>query len=145
MAKDFPMHFDRINSFTPEEQRVLDSVRYQDQDQSIKAGAVLAFSGLIIATAIVQLSSGKPSLISVGTGSGELLYYFFSLMALFGASLLSLVSLISTRKYSSSASEALAQFYYLIQFQKKLIFFSAILSIIGSGMVLFSLFEKLMF
>ena len=40
-----------------EKLRILDSIRYRDEDLAVKAGATLAFSGLIITTSIVQLST----------------------------------------------------------------------------------------
>jgi|GEM_PF-6582685 len=47
------------------EKLILESLRFQDGDISVKSGSVLAFCGLIIATSIVQFTASSDSYIFI--------------------------------------------------------------------------------
>lgn len=48
--------FAKVVNLNERDRSVLESLRYRDGDQSVKAGAFLGFSGLMIASAVVQFT-----------------------------------------------------------------------------------------
>ncbi|WP_125564303.1 hypothetical protein [Pseudoalteromonas rubra] len=79
--------------------RILDGIRYRDEDLSVKSGAILAFSGLMIATSIVQLSTSEGSLVYIPKDFTFLtITNSLGLIFLFVSSLISLFGLISSGK-----------------------------------------------
>lgn len=123
-----------------EKLRILDSIRYRDEDLAVKAGATLAFSGLIITTSIVQLSTSSDSVIHISKGETLLIISnFIGLFLLFISSLINLLALISTRKYPDSAIDALLKFDDYVAQKSSQIKYAVIFSITGTVLVLGSL------
>lgn len=102
--------------------RILDSIRYKDEDLSVKSGALLAFSGLMIATAIVQLSTSQGSIVYIPRDYTLLMSLnALGLVSLFFSSIVSLLGLLATGKYSDELEVALIQFDdYTLKKNKKI-------------------------
>jgi hypothetical protein len=95
--------------------KILESLRFQDQDQSTKSGALLAFSGLLIATSIVQLSVGTDSPIHLPDQSFWFYLCALGVAAHFVAASFALANLITTKsEYSSGVYEAMEEFEGLV-------------------------------
>lgn len=120
--------------------RILDGIRYKDEDLSVKSGAILAFSGLMIATSIVQLSTSKGSLVYIPKDFTFLTSInSLGLIFLFVSSLISLFGLISSGKYSNDVKEALIQFDDYVITKTKKIKIATIFCLFGTSLVLISL------
>jgi len=119
---------------------ILDSIRYRDGDLSVKSGAILAFSGLIIATAIVQLSTSPESVININKNEVFLiLLNAIGLLLLFASSITNLCALISTGKYSDNAEDALLEFDDYVKIKSSRVKSSVKFAITGTVLVLLSL------
>ncbi|MFQ5535708.1 MAG: hypothetical protein ACE5EM_12935 [Sphingomonadales bacterium] len=79
----FAENYEKVTELGSDELKILESIRFRDQDQSIKAGAILAFSGLLIATTIVQLSAPSESFVSLQENNILLCASKFGLAVLF--------------------------------------------------------------
>jgi len=121
------------------EKLILDSLRFQDGDISVKSGSVLAFCGLIIATSIVQLTASGDSYIFILKDSFSWYINGVGLILLFLSAGICLRALTVSPGYSKDGKEALVQFHALCVLRKKLVSFSVILTAIGSFCVLISL------
>lgn len=113
--------FARQLALTGPQKEILASIRFQDQDQSVKGGALLAYSGLIIATVMVQLSAPQDSLVYVSNRFLFVILCFLGLFCMLAAALLSLRSLVVTRPYSQSTEEAIIEFDNLVKLRRRLI------------------------
>jgi len=123
-----------------DEQLILQSLRFQDGDLSVKSGAILAFCGLIIATSILQLSASSDSYVFILKDSFSWYLNGIGLILLFVSSSVCLRALTITQGYSESGKEALVQFHLLCVLRRKFVFYSVILTMIGSLLVLTPLF-----
>lgn len=121
------------------EKLILESLRFQDGDISVKSGSVLAFCGLIIATSIVQFTASSDSYIFILKDSFSWYINGVGLMLLFLSAGVCLRALTVSPGYSKDGKEALVQFYTLCILRKKLVSFSVKLTAFGSLCVLISL------
>jgi len=95
--------------------RVLESLRYRDQDHHIKSGAILGFAGLIIASDLVQFSADPQTIAYLAPSSPWLPVARLGLIALLCSAALSIVSIAMGRRgYSSDPWMALEEFARLI-------------------------------
>lgn len=136
--------FKKVTQLTDSEYRILESVRFRDDDQSVKSGAVLAFSGLIIATSIVQLSTSADSVVHISRDDVSLLMFnIIGLLLLFLSSTVTIWALISTGKYSIDKNKALIEFDEYVINKAKKVRLAAKLTAGGSLCVLFALMLQL--
>ncbi len=140
MTDRYDRIFKNLLGYDEEELRVLQSIRFRDQDQSTKGAALLAFAGLLIATSLVQLSAEPTAAVSLDKKSVALILSFLGLFFLFISSLFSLASLVSSGKYSDNSRVALLQFYDLVQRRGRKIGVSYFFCMIGTLFVLATLF-----
>lgn len=93
------------------QERIIESLRYRDQDHHIRCGAILGFAGLLIASDLVQLSAGERTIAFMDRNSGWLPVAALSMIALMASASLSLVSISWGRwsSYSAKPWEALHQ------------------------------------
>jgi len=133
----------RIRDLDDHEKLVLDSIRHQDQDQSIKDGATLAFSGLLIATAIVLFASGQDSLTRITLFSIQYYMAVLGILLLFLSAVAAMWSLISSRGYSDDARTALEEYHALIRLRQGRGACAIVLGIMGAASVIFAFFMEI--
>lgn len=142
--------FKKVTELIDTEYRILESIRFRDNDQSVKSGAVLAFSGLMIATSIVQLSTSPDAVVHVGSDQPVLLVLnIFGLVLLFVSSIITILALISSGNYPIDKNKALLAFDdYVIKKAKK-VKVASLFTACGSSSVLvalmFQILKKLIF
>lgn len=136
----FLKEHEKLTSIGHAEARILESLRFRDQDQSTKSGAVLAFTGLMIATSIVQLASSPDSMLHINPDSPAKYINLFGLAFLFASAFLSLYALVITSKYSQDAKTALFEFHSLVAKRSALSRWATILAVTGSASALLSFF-----
>ncbi|GAA4430630.1 hypothetical protein GCM10023091_00130 [Ravibacter arvi] len=135
----------RLSKLSEEQHKVLESLRFKDQDLSTKLGALLAFSGLMIATSIVQLSTSEGSIIHVDISSVWLVWSnVFSLLLLFGSGFFCIFGLTSTGNYSSDGVAALEEYKTYLKNKMAALRWSVILVLIGSSLVLLTFFKVIL-
>ena len=132
--------FKVIANLSNKKQRVLESIRFEDEDQSIKIGSVLAFTGLMITTSMVQLSASKESVLYLQSGTTMLKVSLIGILILFISAIISLYGLIVSRNYSESSDVALAEFDNLVNYRYKLSKIASVFTGIGSTFILLSFF-----
>lgn len=133
--------FKKLLKLDSENIRILDGIRYKDEDLSVKSGALLAFSGLMIATSIVQLSTSQDSIVYIPRESTFLMAVnALGLIFLFIASIISLFGLITSGKYSDEVFTALIQFDDYVISKTRKIKLATISCLCGTILVLVSLF-----
>ncbi|MBI1394294.1 MAG: hypothetical protein GC152_16320 [Alphaproteobacteria bacterium] len=138
-ARRFKAHRRLIRGAAKYDKRLLQSLRFQEQSVSTRAGALLAFSGLLIATTIVQLAGGEDSLVAIHARA-QFLLATAGLGLLFAAAFLSLASLVlSNGDYGEDAPAALARFHDLIRRKQALSAVALWLVAIGAAFVCISL------
>lgn len=123
---------------------VLESIRFQDQDQAAKGSAVLTFSALMIATSLVQFAAGKESLVYVGARNLVFLLSFLGLVLEFVASGLSIVGLVLDGKYSDDSRTALGQFQTHVSRRRKYLRLARWVTASGAILILVSLLMSLL-
>lgn len=143
-SDEFKQRFAKLINLNEQNQLILDSIRFRDNDQSVKIGAVLAFSGLMIASSIVQLTAPSDSLLFVPKESIFLLFNQIGLIFLFASSFLALVGLTVTKKYSKDIDTALIEFDTLVNLRSRMSLWAMYLSIFGAFTVLISFFGVLL-
>ncbi len=105
----------QLIDFDETQSRVLESLRYRDHDHHTKSGAILGFSGLIIASDLVQFSADPHTIAYLAPSSPWLQVARLGLLALLGSSALSIVSISMGRnRYSNDPWTALEQFSRLL-------------------------------
>nr|WP_319397659.1 hypothetical protein [uncultured Carboxylicivirga sp.] len=120
--------------------KILESLRFQDEDLSAKLGSILAFSGLMIATSIVQLSTSEDSIIHVDNEKFFLLLLnSLGLLILFSSAIITIIGFILSGKYSNDTDRALIEFDNYLNCKRKLLKFAVILLLIGTTAILTSL------
>ena len=122
---------------------ILDSLRFRDEDQSQKSGAILAFSGLMIATSTVQLSSSPDSILYIHSEGIMMLLNKIGLMVLFISSFISLRGMTVSSVYSKEKEVALYQFSLHVSRRAKLVKYAIIVAALGSSLILASFFYSL--
>lgn len=142
---DFLNDYQMLTALDDKEQAILESIRFRDEDQSQKSGAILAFSGLMIATSTVQLSSGSDSILFIESDSFMMLINKIGLIVLFISSFISLRGMTLSSKYSNNKKEALPQFAKHISKRADIVKYAIIVAGIGSVMILVSFFYALFF
>ena len=111
MNNPYGERFKKLVELDEKSVRILDGIRYKDEDLSVKSGGLLAFSGLMIATSIVQLSTSQDSIVNIPEEYKSLVVLnMIGLLCSFISALVSLFGIISTSKYSNEVNEALVQF-----------------------------------
>lgn len=136
--------FEKVTELNDAEYRILESIRFRDDDQSVKAGAVLAFSGLIIATSIVQLSTSADSVVHVSKDDVDLLLLNITgLLLLFLSAIVTIFALISSGQYSIDKSKALIEFDEYVVRKSKKVKIAAALTSLGALCVLLALMTQL--
>ena len=139
-SNNFENRFKKQLNLSDKQCRILDSIRFQDEDKSAKLGSILAFSGLIIATSIVQLSTSENSIVHVDSNNLCLIVLnVVGLLLLFSASFICMIALISSKKYSKDTEEALVQFDDYVGAKKLRVKFATVLAISGTITILSSL------
>ena len=92
-------------------QRIVESLRYRDQDHHNKCGALLGFSGLLIASDLVQYAASPNTIAYMSLDSPWLPVAGLGLLALIVCAALSIVSMSYGRwRYSDDPWESLHQF-----------------------------------
>lgn len=142
---DFLNDYQMLTFLDDKEKAILESIRFRDEDQSQKSGAILAFSGLMIATSTVQLSSGADSILYIPSESFIMMVNKIGLIVLFISSFISLRGMTLSSKYSNDKKEALPQFAKHISRRAKLVKYAIIVAGVGSIMILVSFFYALFF
>jgi len=137
--------FKMLTDLDEDEYTILESIRFRDEDQSQKSGAILAFSGLMIATSTVQLSSSPESILYISSEEFMMLINKIGLIFLFISSFISLRGMTLSSVYSNKKEEALPQFAKHISHRAKLVKFAIIVTAAGSIMILASFFYTLFF
>lgn len=127
------------------EKAILESIRFRDDDQSQKTGAILAFSGLMIATSTVQLSSSPDSILYIHSEDFIMLLNKIGLIVLFISSFISLRGMTITGTYSTEKDVAIQQFDKHISRRSKLVRYAIFSTAIGSILILISFFYALFF
>jgi len=139
-----PGRFKKVTELTDTEYRILESIRFRDDDQSVKAGAVLAFSGLIIATSIVQLSTSADSVVHVSKDDVDLLLLNVTgLLLLFLSAIVTIFALVSSGEYSDDKNKALIEFDEYVVKKSAKVKIAATLTSLGALCVLFALMTQL--
>lgn len=123
---------------------VLESIRFQDQDQASKGGAVLTFSALMIATSLVQFAAGTESFAYVGERNLVFLLGLIGLVLEFIASGFSIVGLVLEGKYSEDSLKALGQFHTHVLRRRMYLGFARWITLSGAAAILASLFMSLL-
>lgn len=143
--KEFLEKNEIITKMNDDERLILESIRFRDEDLSQKLGAVLAFSGLMIATSTFQLSTSVDSLLYISPDSLLIYLSVFGLLVLFISSILSLVGMSISGKYDGKTKEeALQEFSGVIGKRTKMFKFSVVFSALGAFLTLFSFFYILL-
>jgi hypothetical protein len=105
----------QLIAFDAPQARVLESLRYRDHDHHVRSGAILGFSGLIIASDLVQFSADPQTIAYLAPSSPWLPVARVGLLALLGSSALSIMSIaMGLKRYSDEPWTALEQFSRLI-------------------------------
>lgn len=137
--------FANIITLNDREKSILESLRYTDSDQSVKAGAVLAFSGLMITSAVVQLSVSESSPLLLHRNSFLIYVSMTGFYFLFISSFMALRSLtVSFKEYSQNIEKALLQFNNLINERSEWNKYSIRCSMFGAFNVLISFFGSIL-
>lgn len=138
-------NFNNVVACTDEDQKVLESLRFRDQDACLKGGSVLAFAALVIACVLVVMSADPQA--NVYVRRDTLAYYM-----LIGGFWLSLVSSLLAFlgvvwrivNYVEDPRQANLDYYDLIQKKNFLINLSmaaaaagVVLLVVGSSMAIF--------
>jgi hypothetical protein len=113
-------------------------VQFRDNDLSIKGGAILGFSGLMIASDLVFISSNDDSLIAPGKDTGLCAYLALAVLVCAAANALLSILISEKEKYET----VLGFFGALRIFQQKRSSFlkrSAALTVVGTAMYLIPL------
>jgi len=142
---DFLNDYLMLTGLDDKEQAILESVRFRDEDQSQKSGAILAFSGLMIATSTVQLSVAQDSILFIHADSFMMMINKIGLMVLFISSFISLRGMTLSSKYANDKKEALPEFAKHIKKRADIVKYAIIVAGIGSVMILASFFFALFF
>ncbi len=133
-----------LKSLNDKEQRILESIRYDDSDLSTKASGILTFSGLISAITIVQLTASKDSIISVSDNFPCLITCIaFGLFFLIASAIINLVALTISGKYSGDKEDDLKKFSRFTDLKAKFVYcalWSATLGTLLTVLPLFSVF-----
>ena len=143
---DFKTFLDKFNMLTTlndQEKQILESIRFRDEDQSQKSGAILAFSGLMIATSTVQLSSSPDSILYIQSESFMMLVNKIGLIVLFISSFISLRGMTLSGVYSNKKEEALPEFARHISRRAGLLKSAIFSAAFGSILILASFFYAL--
>lgn len=135
--------YQRITRLNADEYRLLESIRFRDNDASIKAGSILAFAGLIIATAMVELSVSAGSVLYILPGSLLFILNFAGLLVLFAAAIVALLSLLKSGKYAGSSEADILCFEHLVRQRAAFVYVASFLSLAGTLLVLTGLFLSL--
>lgn len=138
--------FKRLEACSEVQIRFLESLRSSDQDQAIKAGGILAFSGLMIACLLVQLSAGTDSALSISPNDLTFTVVWVSLGAQFLAAIVTLVAITCGRwkNYDSVPQEALNQYADVVGFKRLLAIIAGGICALGTVGGLASLFLSLL-
>lgn len=129
MKKLIKKRFKKQIELNDGEKNVLESLRFQDEDLSLKLGSTLAFSGLMIATSIVLLSTSEDAVMHIDkTDLFLLILNSIGLLLLYISGIISILALISMTEYTNDTESALIEYdEYLIKKKKKLILSSRLL------------------
>jgi len=141
--KDFLNKFNMLTTLNEKEKEILDSIRFRDEDQSQKSGAILAFSGLMIATSTVQLTSSPDSILYIQPEGFMMLVNKIGLIVLFISSFISLRGMTLSSVYSDNKEEALPQFARHISRRASLVKYAIFIAAFGSILILASFFYAL--
>ena len=115
------------------ERAILDALRYREQNLAIKAGAMLAFCGLMIASVMVQLAAPPESMMYVSRTSVWAFYAKWGLILLLLSSFVSLVaSPWGRNKYSSAVSRALGELAATRAHKRHMRLYSAVICLAGA-------------
>lgn len=145
---DFKIFLDKFNMLTTlneKEKEILESIRFRDEDQSQKSGAILAFSGLMIATSTVQLSCSPDSILYIQPKDLMMLVNKIGLIVLFISSFISLRGMTLSGVYSDKKEKALPEFARHISRRASMVKSSIIVAAFGSVLILVSFFYALFF
>jgi hypothetical protein len=127
--------FSNLIGFTEDHEKIVQSLRFRDQDHSFKCGALLGFCGLLIASTLVQLSAGEGTAIHLSIDAGHLyLLACWGLISLFLAAGLALWSMsVGRSSYSSDPWAALLQLSDLIDLRSRIEIGALTLCAIGTA------------
>ncbi|MBU6371196.1 MAG: hypothetical protein KJS97_00595 [Alphaproteobacteria bacterium] len=127
-------------------QLIVESLRYRDQDHHNKCGALLGFSGLLIASDLVQFAASPDTIAYLSPDSPWLRVAGLGFLALILCSALSIVSMSYGRwRYSDDPWEALHQFADVINVRSGIEIAAIWLCAFGGVASMASLFATLFF
>jgi len=141
--KNFLDKFNMLTTMNEKEKDILESIRFRDEDQSQKSGAILAFSGWMIATSTVQLTSSPDSILYIQSEGIMMLVNKIGLIVLFISSFISLRGMTLSSTYSDKKEEALPQFARHISRRATLVKSAIFIAAMGSILILVSFFYAL--
>ncbi|MBL4746403.1 MAG: hypothetical protein JKY08_08540 [Flavobacteriaceae bacterium] len=140
MKRTIKKRFKKQIELTDREEKVLESLRFQDSDFSQKLGSTLAFSGLMIATSIVLLSTSEDAIMHIGkTDLFLLTLNSIGLFLLYISGIISILSLISTTEYTNNTELALIEYDEYLKKKKKKLMVSSRLLVAGTTSIMGSL------
>lgn len=143
-AGEMQARFERIRACSDAQIRILESLRSTDQDQAIKAAGILAFSGLMIACLLVQLSAGSDSLISIEAADPTYIITRLSLVCLFLTAILALTAITYGRiRYDGEPEKALNQYADVLARKRALVITAGGICVVGTIGSLLALFVSL--
>jgi hypothetical protein len=113
--------------------QILDNFRHRDQAIAFKSGAVLGFSGLMIASSLVQMSAGVDSVLHIDGAEPWFPLFSVGLVLLFGSAIFALSAIISgTTRNDASSIASLERYERLVTFRRNLMVGSVLLSLLGT-------------
>ena len=140
MKKLIKTRFKKQIELNDGEKSVLESLRFQDEDLSLKLGSTLAFSGLMIATSIVLLSTSEDAIMHIDkTDLFLLILNSLGLLLLYISGIISILALISTTEYTNDTELALIEYDEYLKKKKKKLILSSRLLLGGTTSIMISL------
>ncbi len=109
--KEFENSKKRMAGMEGLNEKLLGSLRFQDQDSSIKAQAVMTFSGLMIAASLVYLSAGQSTALYFPISKPIIVLFFIGLLSLFVAAFIALVALVMAGVFCKYFFPVFAEFF----------------------------------
>jgi len=140
----FSARFAKVIDLDQKGEKILSSIRFRDQDQSTKGGAILAFAGLLIASSLVQFTAPPESILALQANSVFAKASYLGLALLFLSSFFSLWSLVASRSYSQDVQLALLQFDRLVSKRAWLIRLAFFFCFLGTVCFLITLYGSIL-
>ncbi len=140
MKKQMKIRFKKQVALDARKKNVLESLRFQDNDLSLKLGSTLAFSGLMIATSIVLLSTSEGAILHIDRTDLFLLNLnSVGLILLYASGISTIISLVLTTDYPEDAEQALIQYDDYLKKKKRRLNLSSKLLLGGTLSIMIAL------